>query len=163
MTNLLFIWAKLHPNIGYRQGMHELLAPILQAVDFDSVDPSVASSDSFALLLLGSEFVEHDTWSVYSALMMSAKHFYDHTPSVSLPIDRSATSIPSTSHSSNALATSASGGIELVQPIVGVANHIHHKLLKKIDLSLWEKLEKLQVCFEPPSLSSVVRSWFLTR
>ena len=29
MLNILFCYAKEHPNVLYRQGMHELLAPIL--------------------------------------------------------------------------------------------------------------------------------------
>ena len=29
MLNILFCYAKEHPHIGYRQGMHELLAPLL--------------------------------------------------------------------------------------------------------------------------------------
>ena len=29
MLNILFCYAKEYPNVSYRQGMHELLAPIL--------------------------------------------------------------------------------------------------------------------------------------
>lgn len=29
MQDLLFCYAKEHPEVGYRQGMHELLAPVL--------------------------------------------------------------------------------------------------------------------------------------
>ena len=39
MTDILFIFAKLTPEVGYRQGMHELLAPILWTVDYDSLAP----------------------------------------------------------------------------------------------------------------------------
>ena len=35
MTDILFIFAKLTPEVGYRQGMHELLAPILWTVDYE--------------------------------------------------------------------------------------------------------------------------------
>ena len=29
MEDILFCYVKEHPDLGYRQGMHELLAPIL--------------------------------------------------------------------------------------------------------------------------------------
>lgn len=38
MCNILFVYCKLNPDLSYRQGMHELLAPILWVVDQDAVD-----------------------------------------------------------------------------------------------------------------------------
>jgi hypothetical protein len=38
MTDILFVYCKIHHEISYRQGMHELLAPILLVVDEESVD-----------------------------------------------------------------------------------------------------------------------------
>jgi TBC1 domain family protein 5 len=32
LTNILFLYAVMHPDIEYRQGMHELLAPVYYAV-----------------------------------------------------------------------------------------------------------------------------------
>ncbi|GBP89253.1 TBC1 domain family member 5 homolog A [Eumeta japonica] len=29
LVRVLFVWARSHPNVGYRQGMHEILAPLL--------------------------------------------------------------------------------------------------------------------------------------
>ena len=29
MTNVLFLWSRMHPDTSYRQGMHELLAPFV--------------------------------------------------------------------------------------------------------------------------------------
>lgn len=37
LTNVLFLYCQMHPNIGYRQGMHELLAPLFYAVGKSSV------------------------------------------------------------------------------------------------------------------------------
>lgn len=75
MTDLLFIFCKLAPEIGYRQGMHELLAPLLWVVDFDSLVPS-PSLDSLPHLVLARDYVEHDTWSLFSALMKTARTLY---------------------------------------------------------------------------------------
>lgn len=38
MLDILFCYAKEEPNIGYRQGMHELLAPILFVLHAESRD-----------------------------------------------------------------------------------------------------------------------------
>ena len=42
MTNVLFVWSKVNPDVSYRQGMHELLAPILYVLEQDKVDPEEA-------------------------------------------------------------------------------------------------------------------------
>jgi hypothetical protein len=36
MLSILFIWAKLNPIFGYRQGMNEILAPIVFIFHRDS-------------------------------------------------------------------------------------------------------------------------------
>jgi len=40
LCNILFIYCKLNKDISYRQGMHEILAPILLVVDNDKLDTS---------------------------------------------------------------------------------------------------------------------------
>lgn len=35
MTNILFCYARQHPNLCYRQGMHEILAPIIFVIHSD--------------------------------------------------------------------------------------------------------------------------------
>ncbi|KAJ5750439.1 hypothetical protein N7533_007467 [Penicillium manginii] len=43
LTDVLFIYSKLNPDVGYRQGMHELLAPILWVIDRDAITPPLES------------------------------------------------------------------------------------------------------------------------
>lgn len=149
MVDLLFIWSKLTPEIGYRQGMHELLAPLLWTVDFDSLPSSADTTESLAHLVLSREHVEHDTWQLFSALMKSAKIFYDFTPSVPLAVDKgsaaSSTTSLTLSHSEGFKSQSSTSSSVLVQPIVGTAIRIHDSLLKKIDHDLWAKMEELGV------------------
>ena len=38
LVDILFIFCKLNPDVSYRQGMHELLAPILWVVERDAID-----------------------------------------------------------------------------------------------------------------------------
>ena len=84
MLDILFIYSKLNPDLGYRQGMHELLAPILWVVDSDAIDADLMPTkqkqrpeDQFMTLVLDKECVEHDAFSLFCALMQTAKLFYE--------------------------------------------------------------------------------------
>ncbi|OAP58137.1 hypothetical protein AYL99_07227 [Fonsecaea erecta] len=84
LLDILFIYAKLNPDIGYRQGMHELLAPIVWVVQQDAVDLSAvpdvdknAEGMDFMTEVLDGKFVEHDSFSLFCALMQTAKAFYE--------------------------------------------------------------------------------------
>ncbi|KAM0751577.1 RabGAP/TBC [Meredithblackwellia eburnea MCA 4105] len=148
MTDLLFIFCKLCPEIGYRQGMHELLAPFLWTVDYDSLptpdSTSSTSTSSLAHLVLSREHVEHDAWSLFSTLMKSARALYDHASTIALPANVTSASASTTSLTLNH-ASSSSSPIVLVQPIVATAIRIHDRLLQTIDPPLWAKMEKLRV------------------
>jgi len=49
MLNVLFVWAKLHPEYSYRQGMNDLIAQLLLTLALDSVtDPNKADADAEA-------------------------------------------------------------------------------------------------------------------
>lgn len=81
ILDVLFIYCKLNPDIGgYRQGMHELLAPILYVVEQDAINPVEAASKSSADLtmieMLDAAFIEHDVFALFSKLMEPAKVFY---------------------------------------------------------------------------------------
>ncbi|KAL5116446.1 hypothetical protein ACEQ8H_005682 [Pleosporales sp. CAS-2024a] len=79
MLDILFVWSKMHPTIGYRQGMHEILAPLLWVVERDAVkEPSPADCRSYPLLVdvLDSRYIEHDAHTLFSLIMQTAKSFY---------------------------------------------------------------------------------------
>lgn len=80
---ILFVFCKLNPDLSYRQGMHELLAPILYAVDTDSNPPEKdmldSGRDSSVETILDSKFVEHDAFTLFSQVMQNAKVFYEST------------------------------------------------------------------------------------
>lgn len=64
--------------------MHELLAPILWVVYQDSIDISSVTGSKregegvdFMLDVLDSNYVEHDTFSLFCAVMQTAKTFYE--------------------------------------------------------------------------------------
>jgi TBC1 domain family protein 5 len=71
LLRILYIYARQNPDIGYRQGMHELAGPILWVMIND------AGSES--------KYVESDTWALFGAIMKHARPWYlppapDSTP-----------------------------------------------------------------------------------
>jgi TBC1 domain family protein 5 len=79
MLDILFVWCKMHPDIGYRQGMHEILAPLLWVVERDAIDvghEKAGVMDHTLADMLNSEYVEHDTHMLFSIIMQTAKFFY---------------------------------------------------------------------------------------
>ncbi|KAL4808907.1 rab-GTPase-TBC domain-containing protein [Aspergillus unguis] len=128
MIDILFIYSKLNPDLGYRQGMHELLAPILWVVDRDAIEPksreeSKASGQDIDSMfqLLDSEFIEHDTFSLFCSVMQSTRVYYEHN-----------------TH------RSSSGQADTV-PIVLQCEHIHHDLLAATDMELANHLQSLDI------------------
>ncbi|EHK47940.1 uncharacterized protein TrAtP1_000648 [Trichoderma atroviride] len=85
ILDILFVYCKVNPDRGgYRQGMHELLAPILHVVEQDALDrASVSGSDDendideLMLETIDSSFVEHDAFILFSQLMEHAQSFYE--------------------------------------------------------------------------------------
>ncbi|KAJ3246160.1 TBC1 domain, member 5 [Chytriomyces hyalinus] len=75
MTHILFVWCKLNPTISYRQGMHELLAPVLYSVDSDKCAPS--NSKSVREKVFDVSFVEHDTFALFERIMRTAKVWFE--------------------------------------------------------------------------------------
>ena len=78
MLDILFVWCKMHPDIGYRQGMHEVLAPLLWVIERDAVETTVTHSNTDHTLenILDSRYIEHDTHTLFSLIMRTAKSFY---------------------------------------------------------------------------------------
>ncbi|KAI8303024.1 hypothetical protein K4K61_007478 [Colletotrichum sp. SAR11_59] len=89
IIDALFVYCKLHPNSGgYRQGMHELFAPIAYVVNQDTLDRESLSScgataDETMLTVLDSSYIEHDTFAMFSKIMEKAKAFYEVKDSIS--------------------------------------------------------------------------------
>ncbi|KAH8673560.1 rab-GTPase-TBC domain-containing protein [Xylariales sp. PMI_506] len=122
ILDVLFIYCKLNPEVGgYRQGMHELLAPIVYVVEKDAINPMETASEGPADLtmveLLDANFVEHDSFALFSKLMERAKEFYE------------------TGEGSN------SGRSTIVEK----SQHIHEVLLYKVDPDLSNHLKNIEV------------------
>ncbi|KAF2857913.1 RabGAP/TBC, partial [Piedraia hortae CBS 480.64] len=85
LTEILFVFAKLNPDVSYRQGMHELLAPVLWVVERDAIDLGLSSKllgeDAVIKAMFDADYIEHDSFALFSQLMHSAKNFYEQTTS----------------------------------------------------------------------------------
>ena len=84
LLDVLFIYCKLNGDIGYRQGMHEILAPILWVVSRDAIDleaqeegSDTAGDDHLVLSVLSQKYIEHDAFTIFGILMQTAKSFYE--------------------------------------------------------------------------------------
>lgn len=129
LTAVLYLHSATHPNIGYRQGMHELLASIFLAIDYDSVDHwSTAIQDKNILEMCDRTWVAADAWSLFEVIMRAVNPWYewqDPTPSGS---------------------KESEGSVQpYVTPIVTVCNRIQNQYLSKVDPTLWRKLSEVGI------------------
>lgn len=63
LLDILFIFCKLNGDVGYRQGMHEIAAPILWVVENDAIQIGESSrtmgQDGLIKTFFDAEFIEH--------------------------------------------------------------------------------------------------------
>ncbi|KAI1326357.1 rab-GTPase-TBC domain-containing protein [Xylariaceae sp. FL0255] len=134
ITDVLFIYCKLNPETGgYRQGMHELLAPIVYVVEQDALDPTNAASDTSADLrmveMLDASFIEHDSFALFSKVMDYAKAFYE-----------------TGENADNGSANMSSFGMQSIRSsIVDKSQYIHEVCLYKVDPELSNHLKSIEI------------------
>jgi len=90
MLRILYIWARKHPHLGYKQGMNELLAVILFTFHQERTSRNSVQDESFRdngntefnktvdILIdcTDARFVEHDCFNFLSAIMESMQFLY---------------------------------------------------------------------------------------
>ncbi|KAF2718256.1 RabGAP/TBC [Polychaeton citri CBS 116435] len=120
LLDVLFIFCKLNPDVGYRQGMHELLAPILWVVEHDAIrlggESKILGEDKIIEAIFDAEHIEHDAFALFAQVMQNAKSFYEQT-------------------------TYQSGQ----NPIVLRSNRIMNELLPQVDSELAQHLQKIDI------------------
>lgn len=158
LSNILYLYSVSVPAIGYRQGMHELLAPLYYAVDYDSVSDDV--EDPELRELCSRTWVAADAWALFSSIMHGVSRWYEWRESDDVE------GIGKPSPLANHVQLNPDGKIDLkpyVAPIVQVCNHIQDTLLRTVDPLLWKKMQAAGI--EPqiygmygPSLISIFRA-----
>ncbi|KAF2125721.1 hypothetical protein P153DRAFT_369725, partial [Dothidotthia symphoricarpi CBS 119687] len=111
----------MHSKIGYRQGMHEILAPLLWVVERDAIDMAGAKTsvvDHTLADILDSKFIEHDSHTLFSLIMQKAKLFY---------------------------APAETGSTTNDTPMLARSSKIFDKYLPKVDPELSAHLVKLEI------------------
>lgn len=89
MSQILFVYAREHPEIGYRQGMHEVLDYVMLAFEGDILlseeektmtlkkgTPNVVMEHC----LVDSNFILHDAFTLFECIMASLATAYDANP-----------------------------------------------------------------------------------
>ncbi|KAH0375618.1 RabGAP/TBC, partial [Aureobasidium melanogenum] len=134
LLDVLFVFCKLNPDVGYRQGMHELLAPILWVVEKDAVSSKATDDSSLEDKMLchvfDSDFVEHDTFTMFGIVMQGAKSFYE----------QAAHAAPS-----KLTATPAKPAATLENPILTRIHRIFDEFLPHVDPTLARHLQEIDL------------------
>ena len=124
MLEILFVYCKLNRDIGYRQGMHEVLAPILWVTYCDAIEPkdNIAGED-MVTSCLDANFIEHDAFTLFGIVMQTVKTFYEM------------------GNSSEPITT----GMLNNSPIVERSKRIHENYLHHADPELAEHLTAIEI------------------
>ncbi|XP_037945832.1 TBC1 domain family member 5 homolog A-like [Teleopsis dalmanni] len=139
MSNILFYFARVHPYMAYRQGMHEILAPILFVMYGDHqsllhfIEISKGEINATLLDVANPDFLEADSYSIFSRLMSSIESYYRITHSFQ----------PETSYLQ--LQQDSCGPNSTEVEVIGQLNFIRDKILAKEDLHLHNYLLKLEI------------------
>lgn len=81
MANILFAYARANPTICYRQGMHELLAPLLFVVHSDheyllEIKGITNCVNPTMFEMLDPQYLEADTFALFTRLMQRMETYY---------------------------------------------------------------------------------------
>ncbi|NXA51557.1 TBCD5 protein, partial [Nothocercus julius] len=146
LTDVLFCYARENEQLLYKQGMHELLAPIVFILHCDHQafsHASEAAQPRQALLcfeemkvLLNPEYLEHDAYAMFTRLMKTAEHWFstfEHDSQKEK--DAMITPMP--------FARPQDVGPSIA--IVTKVNQIQDHLLKKHDIELYMHLNRLEI------------------
>ncbi|KAF8959037.1 rab-GTPase-TBC domain-containing protein [Flammula alnicola] len=113
LTNILFLYSVMNPSIGYRQGMHELLAPLYFGVHYDSIADD--------------EIQDAHAWGLFNSVMNGVSKC--EKPLAPFP--------------NGVIIPNGQDGIRpYVAPIVQACNHIQSNLLQACDPVLWQHMQK---------------------
>ena len=127
LLEILFIYCKLNRDVGYRQGMHEVLAPIVWVVSCDAINckgyQREPDLDELMLTSLDPTYIEHDAFTLFGIIMQTVKTFYEMGDSNEPPTT----------------------GLSHHSPIVERSKRIHENYLHHADPELAEHLTDIEI------------------
>ncbi|XP_055013307.1 LOW QUALITY PROTEIN: TBC1 domain family member 5 [Boleophthalmus pectinirostris] len=140
LTDILFCYARENEQLLYKQGMHELLAPIVFVLHcdhqaFQHASETATPSEEMKCLL-NPEYLEHDAYAMFSQLMETAEPWFSSFErEVRKGKEEMLTSIP--------FARPQDSGPSVA--IVTKVNRIQDQLVKKHDVELHMHLNRLEI------------------
>lgn len=140
LTDILFCYARENQQLLYKQGMHELLAPIVFVLHcdhqaFQHASETANPSDEMKVLL-NPMFHEHDAYAMFSHLMETAEPWFSsYEREVRKGKEEMMTSMP--------FARPQDAGPSVA--IVTKVNRIQEQLVKKHDTELHMHLNRLEI------------------
>ncbi|XP_070703168.1 TBC1 domain family member 5 isoform X2 [Pempheris klunzingeri] len=140
LTDILFCYARENEQLLYKQGMHELLAPIVFVLHCDHQAfqhaSETASPSEEMKCLLDPVYLEHDAYAMFSQLMDTAEPWFSsYEREVRKGKEEMLTSIP--------FARPQDSGPSVA--IVTKVNRIQDQLVKKHDIELHMHLNRLEI------------------
>ncbi|XP_028847811.1 TBC1 domain family member 5 isoform X2 [Denticeps clupeoides] len=140
LTDILFCYARENQQLLYKQGMHELLAPIVFVLHCDHQAFQHASETAHPSeemkVLLSPEYHEHDAYAMFSQLMETAEPWFSSFErEVRKGKEEMITSMP--------FARPQDVGPSVA--IVTKVNRIQEQLVKKHDIELHMHLNRLEI------------------
>uniref|UniRef100_T1JG27 Rab-GAP TBC domain-containing protein n=1 Tax=Strigamia maritima TaxID=126957 RepID=T1JG27_STRMM len=145
MVNILFCYARYFPQMSYKQGMHEILAPIifilrsdhqafLHASEIELTPFCDPNSRNNVQVLLNPKFIEHDSFYMFSQVMEVIEPWY---------IIRDI--YPQKSNSMSVRLFARPQDMNPTNVIIFKLSRIYDHLLKRHDSQLYHHLEKLEI------------------
>ncbi|KAI4817441.1 hypothetical protein KUCAC02_010842 [Chaenocephalus aceratus] len=140
LTDILFCFARENEQLLYKQGMHELLAPLVFVLHCDHQAfqhaSETASPSEEMKSLLNPEYLEHDAYTLFSQLMETAEPWFSsYEREVRRGKEEMLTSIP--------FARPQDAGPSVA--IVTKVNRIQDQLVKKHDVELHMHVNRLEI------------------
>ena len=158
---VLFVWSRMHEDVSYRQGMHELLAPIVWLTLREQAalqKVTMMGSAGAAVLPAGlvaataPEHAEADIFWCFSYLMGRMKPMFEVNKAGRPMGQRPAMAAASMNPLGGALAGAVTGAragpagaSEAVSPVLRMAQRIQNELLKGADPTLHARLDALMI------------------
>ncbi|KAG3120639.1 Myotubularin-related protein 2 [Phytophthora idaei] len=149
LRHVLFVWCRLHPDVAYRQGMHDVVAVVLYAFLQTTKEGDTVVDQAEKL----PEHAEADTFLVFEAVMLFLKPFYE--------IVKTRQDAARESDGGNRLFASFSlkenesgndsydEGVPKKQPALHLlCHHIQYELLQQKDPQLYYHLQNLEIAPE---------------
>jgi TBC1 domain family protein 5 len=165
LSDILFIYAKRNPKISYRQGMHEILAPLLFVLHADrqsfdhfqelQIETDINETDLQILKTLNDpRFIEHDAYDLFSKAMDIVEGFY--TVADENFLDQSVVVTPSPSTPFSLFVSEKlekvkrklsfrNEGTKPKAPWISKLEIIYDQKLRFIDFALWNHLNTLDI------------------